>query len=310
MSIARPPAADRARGRRRRHRAGAAPPRAADRGRRRAAARLRATRTASSVAAAAAGPTRRIRSTPASASSLRAARVRPAHAVPADRLHAGQPRDQPRCWSSRALRLLDPQPGERVIDLVLRPRQLHAADRDARRAGARHRGQRALVERARAQRGGERPRRRSSRSRDLFEPSRRLPFGRCRQVADRSAARGRAIERRRSSTARAGVAAAHRLRLLQSGDAGARRRPAGARAATAARRRAWSTCSRTRRTSRASRSSSAARAHEARVRSARVPQVAAQLAIRTRAQTGGAVSRQRSIESSPPCGRRSDEQHQ
>ena len=51
-----------------------------------------------------------------SGARLHAARVRRAHAVPADRLHAGQPATSTRALVSRALRLLAPAPGDVVID--------------------------------------------------------------------------------------------------------------------------------------------------------------------------------------------------
>ena len=100
---------------------------------------------------------------------LRAARVRRAPLLPADRFHPGEPRREPRAGVARGAPAR-PAAGRARRGPLLRPRQLLAAARRARRAGDRHRRQR----RARRARARRTPRatasRRSSRSMDLFKP--------------------------------------------------------------------------------------------------------------------------------------------
>ena len=111
-------------------------------GRPRAAARVRRARTASSGGCSRRGPRPCIRSTARLGARLRAARVRPAHAVPADRLHPGQPRRSTRCSCRARCACSTPAADERVIDWFcgLGNFTLPLATRAAR--GARHRGQR------------------------------------------------------------------------------------------------------------------------------------------------------------------------
>jgi 23S rRNA (uracil1939-C5)-methyltransferase len=86
---------------------------------------------------------------PPQASSTTSCRSSGAAAFPADRLHAGQPRVNRRC-GSRASKLLDPRPGERIADLFcgLGNFSLPIARRGADVIG--FEGSRELVERARA----------------------------------------------------------------------------------------------------------------------------------------------------------------
>ena len=143
------------------------------------------------------GPdTVRIRSTGRrSRARLRAARVRHHDAVQAHRLHPGEPPHQPRCWSGRALRLLDAAAGRAGHRLVLRPGQLHAAAGHPAREVLGIEGSEALLVRARenaaAQRAGAGARvsRRATCSRSRPPTSGGLRPGR--PVAGRSAARGR-----------------------------------------------------------------------------------------------------------------------
>ena len=156
-------------------------------------------------------------------------------AVQADRFHAGQPRDQPRAGRPCAAPARRAAPGARDR-LVLRPRQFHAADRAAAR--------RCWVSRAARRWWSARVTMRCStarrtdalrRAQSVRTHRRRSDGSAVRQMAGRSAARGcvragqgagrlpRQVPARRGS-----AAAAHRLRQLQSGHAGARRRPAGA----------------------------------------------------------------------------------
>ena len=76
------------------------------------------------------------------ASGVRAAGVRPHVSLLADRVHAGQPGDQPRAGSPRHRAPRSADTGERVADFFCGHRQLHAADRPARRRRRRHRGER------------------------------------------------------------------------------------------------------------------------------------------------------------------------
>ncbi len=222
--------------------AGAAPPRAADRGATwRGCAPSRATHGVAVVAAAqGAGhgaPARRGRRRawptrcPSSASTM--------PFKPTDFTQVNPHIN--RVLVSRALRLLDARAGRAGDRLVLRPRQLHPAAGDAGARGAGHRGQRGA--------GRARPRR--LRSAQRSRPSARRVRGAqpVRDDAGRPAAlrRGRhagwSIRRARARSrsprrwptcteqprcAGLDAAAAHRLRQLQPGDAGARRRAAGA----------------------------------------------------------------------------------
>ena len=254
------------------HGARAAPPRAARRRRPRRAARLRRASTASSGGCSRRGRTRRGCSTaaaPALAYALPEFGV--THAVPADRLHAGQPRRSTACSSARALRLLDAAAGRArrstgsAASAISRCRWRRAprrcsASRAARRwSSARARtprlnglARKATLRRAQPVRddaptswsrsarptGGWSTRRAKARSRS----SRRWPS--C-KAADRAGAGGR---RSASSTS---AATRRRWRATPGCWCTA--------PATAARRPARSTCSRTRRTSRASPSSTLTR---------------------------------------------------
>ena len=189
---ARPPAADRGGGGRRGDGAGAAPPGAADDGDRDRLRTFGADAWRAVVAAAqGAGhgaPARRRRA----GTGLHAARVRHHDAVQADRLHPGEPPDQHDAGVARAAPAR--RAARRARDrLVLRPGQLHAADRAQRRArcwasraARRWCSARARTPRATAWRSAAR-----FEARNLFE----LPAGRPgrlrrgRQVAGRPAAR-------------------------------------------------------------------------------------------------------------------------
>ncbi len=165
----------------------------------------------------------------------------------------------------RAVALLDPRAGRARRRLLLRPRQLHAADRAARRRG--RSASRARLPLVRARRGecarttawqrsardsiGRRPVRRDA--------GKHRRAAAARQGADRPAARRRRRARAARCPRRCDERAleADRLRELQPGDARARRLGARARARLlGSMRRAWSTCSRTPRTSSRSRCSS------------------------------------------------------
>ena len=163
---ARPPAADRAGGRRRRHGAGAAPSRAAERRRPRSGCAPSRPRTRVQWWLQPKGPDTVHRLDDGGPGArLRAARVRHHDAVQADRLHPGQPRRSTGCWSARALRLLDAAARRAGDRLVLRPRQLHAAAGDAGARGARHRRQRGAGRARARERGAQRARRRTRASR-------------------------------------------------------------------------------------------------------------------------------------------------
>ena len=164
---ARPAAADRARGGRRRGRgarAGAAHPRAA---------RRRRTRPRSRAFADAHGVQFYLQpGGPATVAPLHPAQPTLAYVLPefdlalpvlADRVHAGQPGDQPRAGAARA-GAARPAPGRAHRRLLLRDRQLHAADRAPRRARRRRRGQR----RARAARRATTPPRNGLAARATF----------------------------------------------------------------------------------------------------------------------------------------------
>ena len=103
------------------------------------------------------------------------------------------------CWSSRAVRLLAPEPGERVDRLVLRPRQLHPAAGDPGGVGAGSRGQRGAA-RPGPRRGPPAtawPSARRFEAANLFEvtPESLARDRAGRALADRSAARGRVRDR-------------------------------------------------------------------------------------------------------------------
>ena len=173
---------------------------------------------------------------------LRAARVRHPRCRSADRFHPGQPRRSTAALVSRALRLLDVRRRRARDRLVLRPRQLHAAAGDAGRA--RCSASKAAPPWSSAPRAAaalERPggARRRFAARNLFEvdaadlaalgsadswlidPPREGAFAIAKALADLRRRRRRARDGWRPPRA-------HRLRQLQPGDAGARRRPAGA----------------------------------------------------------------------------------
>ena len=170
---------------------------------------------------------------------VRAARVRPAHAVQADRLHAGQPSDQRGAGGARAApaRAAPRRASSSTGSAASATSPCRSRPARARVLGIE--GSAALVERPRAAAALNGLAGKATFAvRNLFEVTRRRP-GRVRQrrqVADRPAARGRVRDRQGARRALRGghagrrVAAArpHRLRQLQSGDAGARRRPAGA----------------------------------------------------------------------------------
>ena len=170
---------------------------------------------------------------------LHAARVRHPHAVPADRLHAGQPRRSTRRWCRARCGCSTPQPRERVDRLVLRPRQLHACRwrRGRRRCSASKAARRWSRGRATPRRCNGLAGETRFAERNLFEIDAATSWSRSARPTrwlDRSAARRRVRDRQgagrsgRRSRRRLAAAAAHRLRQLQPGDAGARRRPAGA----------------------------------------------------------------------------------
>ena len=136
----------------------------------------------------------------------------------------------------RAMALLDAAPGRARRGLLLRPRQLHAADRAARRRRRRHRGQRRRWSPAPART------RRATASRErtrfvvanLFAatPESLAPLLPLDQGADRPAARGRRRAREGAAAARddAGGRSASSTCRCNPGDARARRRRARPRA--------------------------------------------------------------------------------
>ena len=129
--------------------------------------------------------------------------------------------DQPRAGAARAYAAA-PQPGERIADLFCGHRQFLAGDRAARCRRRRHRRQRRAAQRAHGERSGSTawPMLRSSWQTDLFKiDTRRWPDWRFdRMLIDPP--RDGAIELVKALGADA--PRAHRLRILQSGDAGAR----------------------------------------------------------------------------------------
>ena len=167
------------------------------------------------------------------AARLCAAGVRDHDAVRTDRVHAGQLRRQSRARAARG-RPARAGAGRADRGLLLRPRQLHAADRAPGRARHRRRRQR----RARAARRGERRTQRPCRSRPFRHrqsfaptPESLAALGRLDRALDRSAARGRGGARQ-GLAAEGGARrlAADRLRELRAGNARARRLGARARA--------------------------------------------------------------------------------
>ena len=180
-------------------------------------------------------------------------------ALPPDRVHAGQPRHEPGAGVARGA-LLDPQPGERIADLFCGLGNFSLPLARARRAGDRLRGQQASWSSARAQNAAANGLVAQFEVRGPVQDRIRAfgPFAKLLIDPPREGA----VELVKSLPD--GLAAAHRLRLVRPGDAGARRRQCWCtRRASGWPRRAWSTCSRTPRTSKASRSSSGDRLHSA-----------------------------------------------
>ena len=239
----------------RRLRARAAHPRAADARGRGAARRVRRRDTASSSGCRRAAPRpscRSIRRTRRSRTTLPEFAVD--DAVRAHRVHAGQQRDQPRAGAARdgAARAAAGRARRR---LLLRPRQLHAADRAAAAPTSLGvEGSAALVRRAEENARAQRPRRaRALRRREPLRGDAREHRGvrPPRPRADRPAARGRGRARQVAARGATTKAASRGSSTCRARRARSRATPpcSCTSAATASPRRASSTCSRTRRTS-------------------------------------------------------------
>ena len=152
-------------------------------------------------------------------------------AFPPDRVHPGQLRDEPRAGVARGA-LLDPQPGERIADLFcgLGNFSLPIASRGAQVIG--FEGSAVLVERARANAAANGLVAQFEVA-DLFKAG-IAPFGPFEKILIDPPREG-AVELVKSLPD--GLAAAHRLRVLRSGDARARCRRAGAHEGLPPRRR-------------------------------------------------------------------------